>query len=291
MHPFAYIAPKTVEEAVKVLDKHGERARPLAGGTDLLVQVRGDRFEMDAIVDIKNIPDLMKVQNDSHGLRMGAAVPCYMLYENEDIAHNYPGIIDAASLIGGIQIQSRAGLAGNLCNSSPSADGVCPLVVHRAKAHIAGPHGERDVAAEDFCTGPGRNVLQKGEMVTMIEIPKPTSGFGAAYERFIPRNEMDIAVVGCASSVNLEGDGKTFTNAIIALAAVGPIPIVAREAADYLKGKAVTDENIAAAAKLACEAISPINDMRGTVTQRKKLSEVLARRTIKVAVERARKSI
>lgn len=288
MHPFAYVTPKSIDEAVATLNKHGERARPLAGGTDVLVQARAGRFDLDAIVDVKTIPELVSIKHDSNGLEIGAAVPCYKLYENAEVSAEYPGIIDAASIIGGIQIQSRAGLGGNLCNASPSADGICPLIVHNATAVIAGPSGTREVAVEDFCTGPGRNVLEKGEFLVSLKLPKPPQGFGAAYVRFIPRNEMDIAVVGVAASVVLDSSGNSFQSGRVALAAVGPTPILATEAGRALEGKPVNEQTINAAAAAAKEAAKPIEDMRGTVEQRKHLIEVLTRRMLNKAVERAR---
>jgi len=288
LHPFAYVAPKTVKEAVQALNKYGDRARPLAGGTDILVQTRGGRFNLDALVDIKTVPELMRVTLDGQGLEIGAGVPCYQLYENSRISAAYPGIIDAASLIGGIQIQTRAGLGGNLCNASPSADGTCPLIVHCAVAVIAGPRGTRQVPVEDFCTAPGRSVLGKGELLVTLKLPKPPARFGAAYERFIPRNEMDIAVVGVASAVTLDASGRNIKSARIALAAVGPTPIFARAASDYLAGKPANEASIGQAASMAKAAARPITDMRGTVEQRKHLVEVLTRRTLTRAVERAR---
>lgn len=289
MHPFAYVAPKTVDEAVAVLEKHGERARPIAGGTDLLVQARGGRFDLDAVVDIKTIPELVAIKNDASGLEMGAAVPCYQLYENAELSAEYPGIMDAASLIGGIQIQSRAGIGGNLCNSTPSGDSIGPIIVHYGVAVIAGPNGRREVPTEDFCTGPGRNVLEKGELLVSLKFPKPSSTFGAAYERFIPRNEMDIAVAGVAASVELSSDGKTIEKARVALASVGPTPILAEAAANEIVGKSADDEAaIAAAGKAAAAAASPIADMRGTIEQRRHLVDVLTKRMIKKSIERAR---
>lgn len=288
MHPFAYVAPGTVDEAVAVLNEHGDRARPLAGGTDLLVKARANVWELDAVVDIKNIPELMTLTVGDDGLSIGAGVPCYQVYENSEVAANYPGIVDCALIIGGIQIQSRAGLGGNLCNAAPSGDGICPLIVHNAVAHIAGPKGNRDVAVEDFCTGPSQTVLKRGELLVSISMPKPPVNFGAAYTRFIPRNEMDIAVVGVAVSVVLDSSGQNIESARIALASVGPTPILAREAGDSLDGKPINDETIAIAAALARDAASPITDMRGTIEQRKHLVKVLTGRMINQAVERAR---
>lgn len=289
MHPFAYVAPKTVEEAVAVLEKHGDKARPLAGGTDLLVQARGGRFNLDAVVDIKKIPELTAIKNGAKGLEFGAAVPCYQLYEDKKLSAEYPGIMDAASLIGGIQIQSRAGIGGNICNATPSGDSITPMIVHYTTLVIAGPKGRREMAVEDFCTGPGRNALQKGELLVSLKVPKPSATFGAAYERFIPRNEMDIAVAGVAVSVELSKDKKTIEKARVALCAVGPTPILAKAAAEALVGKSADDAAaIAAAGKAASKAASPITDMRGTIEQRRHLCDVLTQRMVKKAVERAR---
>ncbi|MBO05194.1 MAG: carbon monoxide dehydrogenase [Chloroflexi bacterium] len=288
MHPFAYVAPNTVAEAVAVLAEHGDRARPLAGGTDLLVKARANVWELDAVVDVKNIPELMSLSVNGDGLSIGAGVPCYQVYENEEIQAQYPGIVDGASIIGGIQVQSRAGLGGNLCNAAPSADGIPSLIAYGAVAKISGSNGNREVAIEDFATGPSRTVLENDELLTSIEVPKPAANSGAAYTRFIPRNEMDIAVAAVGAFVQLDSSGQNFESARIALASVGPTPILAKAAGDSLAGKPVNDESIDAAAALAKDAATPITDMRGTVDQRKHLVEVLTGRMLRQAVERAR---
>jgi len=288
LHPFAYVAPSTVAEAVAELSKHGDRARPLAGGTDLLVKARANVWELDAVVDIKNIPELMTLTINGSGLSIGAGVPCYQVYDNSEIAAQYPGIVDGASIIGGIQIQSRAGLGGNLCNAAPSGDGIPSLIALSAVAKIASVNGTREVAIENFCTGPSRTVLKAGELLVSIEVPKPAANSGAAYTRFIPRNEMDIAVAGVGVFVQLDASGKNFESARIALASVGPTLILASAAGDSLAGKPVNDETIAAASALARDAATPITDMRGTIEQRKQLVEVLTGRMINKAVERAR---
>jgi carbon-monoxide dehydrogenase medium subunit len=288
LHPFAYVAPTTVAEAVAVLTEHGDRARPLAGGTDLLVKARANAWELDAVIDIKNIPELMTLSVNGDGLSIGAGVPCYQVYDNSDVVAQYPGIVDGASIIGGIQVQSRAGLGGNLCNAAPSGDGIPALIAHSAVAHIANSSGTREVAVEDFCTGPSRTVLEAGDLLVSIEVPKPAANSGAAYTRFIPRNEMDIAVAGVGVYVVLDDSGQNFVSGRIALASVGPTPILASEAGDSLAGKPVNDETIAVAAALAKNAATPITDMRGTVDQRKQLVEVLTGRMINKAVERAR---
>ncbi len=292
MHPFAYEAPGSIDEAVALLNKHGDRARPIAGGTDVLVQARANRWDLDAIVDVKNIPELTQISHYPDGsVSIGAAVPCYQIYEDQKLRDTFPGIIDAVEMIGGIQIQSRASLGGNLCNSSPSADGICPLIAYNAVCHIAGPGGDddhRDVPVEDFCTGPGSNVLGQGEILVSMVLPNPGANFGAAYERFIPRNEMDIAVAGAGVSVQLNDAGDTFEAARVSLAAVAPVPLVVPAAEAALVGNSVSDATIEAAAAAAAAAATPISDMRGTIDQRKHLSGVLTRRMINKAVERAR---
>ena len=285
MHPYNYYAPENIKEAVGLLVEFGSKAKCLAGGTDILVQTRGGRFELDAIIDVKSIPELTKVEWTNDNLVVGSAVPCYVLYEDEKISNQFPGIIDAASLIGGIQIQSRASLGGNLCNASPSADGICPLIVHNTMCVIAGPKGSREISVDQFCVSPGKNVLDEGEFLVSLKIPLPDSGFGAAYERFIPRNEMDIAVAAVGSSVVLD-DGKIIDSKI-ALAAVGPTPIYANKASEFLLGKDGSDDNLDQASQIAQDSCSPITDMRGDVEFRKHLVGVLTRRTLDLALKRA----
>ena len=288
MRAIDYVAPTSLSEAVAVLSANGDRARPLAGGTDIIVQLRGGRRELDVLVDAKSIPELNQIEMTDEGLRLGAAVPCYEIYQNQAVAAAYPGLIDAAGLIGSIQIQGRASIGGNLCNAAPSGDSIPPVITLGGQAHINGPNGWRAVAAEDFCTGPGRSVLEPGEILVGIQIPAPAANSGTAYLRFIPRNEMDIAVAGVSSSVVLDASGQTIQSARIALASVGPTPILATAAGDSLAGKAVSDDAIAEAGRLASEAASPITDMRGTIRQRHHLVDVLTRRTLNIAIRRAR---
>ena len=288
MHPFNYVAPVTVKEAIDILEKHGDRARPLAGGTELLVQARGNKWDLDAVVDVKKIPEAMQLDVSNNGLTIGAGVPCYQIYDHEKIKSDYPGIVDGAFIIGGIQIQSREAIGWNLCNAAPSGDAICPLIVYDATANIAGPSGNRDVSVEDFCVGPGKTVLKKGELLVSISVPKPPSGFGAAYERFIPRNEMDIAVAAVAVSVTLDNSGTNFESVRIALASVGPTPIFATKASNSLKGKSINESSISEAAAIAKDESSPISDMRGTIEHRKQLIEVITKRMLNEAVKRAR---
>lgn len=289
MRPIEYVAPTTVEEAVAALAEKGDAARPLAGGTDILVQMRGGRRAVDRIVDVKKIPDLNELSYDSaSGLRVGAAVPCHRIYEDDAIAEAYPGIMDAATLIGGIQIQGRASLGGNLCNAAPSGDSIPALIAHNAIAEVAGPGGRRDVPVEDFCTAPGRTVLGPGEFLVAIRMPSPPANFGASYLRFIPRNEMDIAVAGAGASVVLDGD--TVTACRVALASVAPTPVLAEEAGAALVGTSASDEAIAAAAEAARAAAKPISDMRGTAEYRTHLVGVLTTRALRNAIQRAKEA-
>jgi carbon-monoxide dehydrogenase medium subunit len=196
-----YAAPKTIAEAVNLLSEKGDRARILAGGTDIIVQVREHRRDLDLLLDIKHIPEVNELAYDTRqGLRIGAAVPCYRIYEDAGIAKTFPGLIDAVSLIGGVQIQSRASVGGNLCNASPAADTIPALIAHQAVCVIVGPHSVRELPVEQFCTAPGRTALQRGELLLRLRLRPPPPRFGAAYLRFIPRNEMDIAVVGAGVS-------------------------------------------------------------------------------------------
>ena len=221
MQAFDYAAVRSVDEAVSLLAQHGDQARPLAGGTDIIVAVREGRRQVAMLVDIKGIPEVNQLSYDAaQGLTLGAAVPCYRIYEHQEIAATYPGLIDAVSLVGGTAIQGRASVGGNLCNASPAADTTPALIVHRAMCVIAGPNGRREIPVEQFCTGPGRTALQPGEFLVALRMPSPPPHFGAQYLRFIPRNEMDIAVVGVGASVVLNQDQSSFVSGRVALGAV-----------------------------------------------------------------------
>lgn len=288
MRAIEYHAPTTLRDAVAIMAEYGDRASPLAGGTDILVQLRGGRRNSDCLVDTKKVPELNGIRLDDNGLQLGAAVPCYQIYQDAAVAAAYPGLIDAAGLIGSIQIQGRASIGGNLCNAAPSGDSIPPVITLGGEAHINGPNGWRTLPAADFCTGPGRNALAEGELLVAIQLPAPAAHSGTAYLRFIPRNEMDIAVAGVSSTVVLDESGQTIRSARIALASVGPTPILATAAGESLAGQAVSDGAIAEAGRLASEAASPITDMRGTIRQRHHLVDVLTRRTLNIAIRRAR---
>lgn len=291
MRAIDYARPKTVDEAVTLLKQANGRAGILAGGTDVIVQLREYRKSLDLLVDIKEIPEAMEISYDpASGLRLGAGVPCYRIYENETVQRLYPALVDSASLIGGTQIQGRATLGGNLCNSSPAADSIPTLIVLSAVCHIAGPNGQRAVPVENFCTAPGRNVLEPGEFLVYFQIPAPQKNSGARFLRFIPRNEMDIAVVNAASHVVLDDSRRVIQSARIAIGAVAPTPLYVPEAGAALAGKEIAPEVIEQAANIAMAAARPITDMRGSANQRRHLVKVLTRRTLEDAINRAKES-
>jgi carbon-monoxide dehydrogenase medium subunit len=210
------------------------------------------------------------------------------VYDHAELGRAYPALVDAARIVGGWQIQSRASIGGNLCNSSPAADTIPALIAHNATCILAGPKGQREVKAEDFCTGPGRNVLEPGELLVTLIFPPPESHASSAYERFIPRNEMDIAVVGAGSWLKLSADGTSVEKARISLGAVAPTPRRAAEASQGLAGKPATEASFAEAGELAKKVATPITDMRGPAEYRVHLVGVLVKRTLARATERAR---
>ncbi len=252
-----------------------------------MIQMRAGARRPEHLVDVKQIKELAEIKFDAkRGLRLGAAVPCIEVYESDAMRKHYPGLTEAAHLIGSLQIQSRASVGGNLCNGSPAADTTPALIALGATAKVAGPNGTPEVKVEDFITGPGVTVLKPGELLVEFLIPAPKPHSADAYLRFIPRNEMDIAVVGVGTSLTMDGD--VVKAAHIALGAVGPTPIVATKAAESLIGKKLDDEAMATAGRLASEASKPIDDMRGTAEFRRHVVGVLTRRTLGIAAARAR---
>lgn len=292
MQAFDYARVETIDEAAVLLAKHDGQARLLSGGTDLLVALRENRLHADLVIDVKGVPELTRMHFDrERGLTLGAAVSCQRMYADPTITTAYPGLIDAAQLIGGVQIQGRASMGGNLCNASPAADAIPALIVHGAICTVHGPDGERLIPVEEFCVAPGKTVLADDELLVSIQMPAPTPGFGAAYLRFIPRNEMDIAVVGVGAAVQLDASGTRFKAARIALGAVAPHPLFVPEASAVLVGQEVTIDTIEEAAAIAQSAARPISDMRGTARFRTHLVGVLTRRALNQALARARSTI
>jgi aerobic carbon-monoxide dehydrogenase medium subunit len=284
-----YEAPGSLEQAVALLAAEPRDARVLAGGTDLLVQLRTDLIEPALLVDIKRIPEMRRIAEEGGGFRVGAAATGAELKEHPRLKSVWPGLVEAANLIGSTQVQGRATMGGNLCNGSPAADSVPALIAAGAIASIAGPNGRREVPVEDIMQGPRRLALAKGEIVASFLLPPRPARTADAYLRFIPRTEMDIAVVGCGVCLTLDASG-TCTAARVALGAVAPRPLPVPEAARALVGTKLDAgalDRLDAAARAACQ---PIDDKRGTREYRTKVAGVLARRTAQIALERARKA-
>ena len=283
---FDYAAPATLDEALRLYANHPQ-ARLLCGGTDLLVQMRAGRKQTDLVIDVKKVPELNALEYDAaNGLRLGASVACHRIYGSDVVRKNVPSLAETASIIGGTQIQGRASIGGNLCNAAPSADAVPLLIALGARCRIASAQGTREMPVEEFCVAPGKNALAAGELLVSLQIPAAAAHSGAHYLRFIPRNEMDIAVVGAGVQVVLSNGN--FQSARIALASVAPTPVFAKAAGDSLAGKPVNAASIAAAAELAKDAASPITDMRGTAEYRRHLCAVLTRRALEAAVRAAK---
>ena len=282
----SYAAPLTVEEAISILASASGPAKVLSGGTDLLVQLRSGRSKPGLIVDIKRIPGISGIRERDGAFVIGAATPGAVIGECEALRQAWPGVVEAANLIGSTQVQGRATLAGNLCNASPAADSVPALYAAAAIAVIVGPNGKREVPVEQVPTGPGRTSLAKGEFILEFKLPPRPAHSSDAYLRFIPRTEMDIAVVGCGISVTLDAGG-TCTAARVSLGAVAPTVLLVKAAADALIGHKLDDATLAkldAAAQAACK---PIDDKRGTIVYRTKVAGVLARRVAAIAFDRA----
>ncbi len=282
-----YEAPETIDTAVSLLAGAGGDARVLAGGTDLLVQLRADMIEPELVVDVKKIQSMRTITEENGGFRIGAAVAGAELSEHPKVKAAWPGVVEAVDLIGSTQIQGRASMGGNLCNGSPAADSVPAMIAAGTMVSIAGPNGEREVPAEEIIVGPGKTSLAKGEMVTSLFLPARPARSGDAYLRFIPRTEMDIAVVGAGVSLTLD-EGGTCTAARVALGAVAATPLLVQEAADALIGTKLDDAAMEALAAAASAACNPIDDKRGTKDFRIKVAGVLARRAAQIALERAR---
>jgi len=279
-----YLAPKTVEEAVKALSADG--ARPLSGGTDILVQLRSGRVRPSALVDLKRIAATTGIRQADGGFVIGASTSGAELGENAALQKAWPGVVEAANLIGSTQVQGRATMAGNLCNASPAADSVPALIAARAVCVIAGPGGLREALVETIPTGPGRTSLGPGEFIVEFRLPARPARSGDAYLRMIPRTEMDIAVVGAGVNLTLGADGR-IAEAHVALGAVGPTAVLAADAGAAIVGSTLDEaalDRLDAAARAACR---PISDKRGTAEYRTKIAGVMARRAAQVAFQRA----
>jgi CO/xanthine dehydrogenase FAD-binding subunit len=281
-----YETPETTKAAAKLLLGARGGAKILAGGTDLLVQLRSGMKPPGLVVDIKHIAALGAIKKDRGGFRIGAAVSSAEMSEHAGLCKAWPGVVEAAGLIGSTQIQGRATVAGNLCNASPAADSVPAMAAAGATARIVGPRKRRDIPVETLATGPGKTSLKKGELVESIYLPKRPARSGDAYLRFIPRTEMDIAAASAGVSLTLDRKGVC-TAARVALGAVGPRVILVKSAAKALIGTRLDEAALAALAAACSAAARPIDDKRGTQAFRTHVVGVLARRAARMAFERA----
>ncbi len=267
----------------------GSNVGLLSGGTDLIIQLRSGRKNFQHMVDIKKIKDLNVLSySDQTGLRLGSAVTCTALWEYDAARKHYPGLCEGAELIGSTQVQNRCTIGGNVCNGSPAADTPCSLITGNAVMVLHGPNGTREVAAKDFWLGPGKVDLKEAELLVEFKVPPLPKNASSAYLRFIPRNEMDIAVAAASTDLVFEDDKKTVKAARIAIGAVGPLPVLVEEAGAALVGTQLDESALAAAARASEKAANPINDQRGTVEFRIHLAGVLTRRTIAIAAKRAK---
>ena len=286
MSDIRYETPKTADAAVALLAAATGPAKVLAGGTDMLVQMRAGVQKPGLLVDVKYIPEMTTVSNDNGAWRVGAAVACMKLVEDKAFALAWPGVIDGVNLIGSVQVRGRASVGGNVCNASPAADSVPAMIAAGAVAKISGPAGKREIPVEQIAAGPGKTSLAKGELITSFLLPKRAARSGDAYLRFTPRTEMDIAVVGVGINVTLDDKGVC-TQARVALGAVAERALLVPEAAAALVGSKIDDAALDRLAAAASAAARPIDDKRGTKEFRIKIAGVLARRAAKIALDRA----
>lgn len=280
-----YLAPTTVEEATQLLAQTPE-AKVFAGATDVIPQLRAGRPEPSAMVDLKKIDRLVSIASDGSKWTIGAATPTARLTDNAELTAEFPGLVEAAGLIGSDQIQNRCSLGGNLCNASPAADSVPAMIVNGMRAVIASGSGTRTAPVADIVTGPGQTSLGDDEFIVEFELDRRPAGTGDAYLRMIPRTEMDIAVVGAGARITLDGNGNC-SEATIVLGAVAPTAVRVADAEAALVGQPINDDTLAAVAAAASAACNPIDDKRGTIAYRRQVAGVLAKRAVTAAAERA----
>lgn len=286
MHPFSYVAPKSMDEALKVLSQSEGLVKPLVGGTDLIDQIKQNRKSPSVVLDTKHIPEMMRLEYSvQDGLHIGSAVPCTDTAAHPQVAKLFTALYESCQLIGSTQIQNRASVGGNICNAAPSADTVPGLICYSAKEVILSPRGRREVPLEEFFKGPGEHHMEQDELLLETVVPTPPPNSSCHYLRFIPRNEMDIAVAGVATLLALKPNTRICTQARISLASVAPTPIRATDAEKFLEGKEITEDLIIEASKLAVGSASPISDVRGSAAYRKQLIKVLTQRTIMACMQ------
>ena len=285
MPNFDYEAPTSLASALELLARPGEM-RPLSGGTDIIDQLKSNRRHADLVVDLKRVPELLALESNSSSLKIGSAVSCTDVHNYTAENGGFPALSESTELVGSIHIQNRASVGGNVCNAAPSADTIPALLIHEAVARTASASGGREIPLIDFFAGPGQTVLEKGEILKELVLPAPANNTASAYLRFIPRNEMDIAVAGVGSLIELNPSTKIVTKARIALASVAPTPVRAYTAEEFLEGTVIDAAAIDKTADLAVDSAVPITDVRGSAEYRKELIRVLTKRTLKICLER-----
>jgi CO/xanthine dehydrogenase FAD-binding subunit len=286
---FEYYAPTSVDEAAQLLAERTDGSRPLAGGTDLIIQMKERGRRVPSIISLRRVGDLRGVSVTSNGsLRIGAMATATDVASNPLVQRGWPSVVDGADLVGSVQIRNRATIGGNVCNAAPSADAVPSLIALGATALVTGPRGNREVLLEHFFVGPGQTVLTPGEVVVEIVVPPQSAGGGGAYVRHVPRREMDIAVVGVGIQIQLDGDGQSISDARVVLASVAPTPIRSPQAEAALRGNRLTDDVIRAAGEGAAADARPITDVRGSADYRRDLLRVYTGRVAQIAHQRAR---
>jgi CO/xanthine dehydrogenase FAD-binding subunit len=290
LRPFGYHAPSTLDEAVALLHELGEAGRPLAGGTDLVVQMKEGHMRFpypDIVVSLQRIKGLQHIDfSEKEGLHLGPGATMAEVAAHDVIRSRYQALAEGAGVVGSLQTMNMGTIGGNVCNAAPSADTAPALLAFDASAVVVGRTGRREVKLNDFFTGPGQTILQAGELLSELRVPAPAAGTGSAYTRHTPRKQMDIAVVGVGVMITLEGD--TIQNARVGLGAVAPTPIRSQGAEGELLGKVVGDDVFAQAAEAAASDCSPISDVRGSAEFRRHLVRVMTVRMLKLAAERAR---
>jgi len=287
MHRFEYFAPTSLDEALSLLKEHGDGVKLLAGGTDLLVQMKEAGRHPSAVVSLHALPELRSIDANGSGLRLGGGVDMWTIAANAEIRRRYTALAEGAGVLGSVQTRNMATVGGNVCNAAPSADTAPPLVVLNAVAEIAGPDGRRELPVGELFAGPGRTVLAPQEIVVAFRLPAPPAHTGSVYQRHTPRKIMDIAVVGVGIRLTLDGKGS-IADARVCLGAVAPTVIRAGEAEDALIGQTPSADVFARAAELAQHAARPISDVRGSAEFRRYLVGAMTKRCLGIALERAK---
>jgi carbon-monoxide dehydrogenase medium subunit len=282
---FEYLEPATIEEAVSLLTKYNGRAKVIAGGTDLLVQMRQKVIRPDCIVDIMNIPGLDYINYDEKkGLRIGALTTIRSLEKSAELRQRYPVISQAASQLGSVAIRNMGTLGGNLCNAAPSAETAPALIGLSAKARIVGPDGERVVPLEDFFTGPGTTVLKTAELLVEIQVPVLPPRTKGVYLKHAIRGTIDLAIVGVAIIITLEPETKVCEDIKVVLSAVAPTPMRAKKTEELIRGKRIDDTLIIDGAESASTEARPISDVRASAWYRTEMVKVLTRRALRETI-------